>query len=235
MRAVNLIPPDSRRGGRRGVSAPATIGPSYLLVFVLAAAVVLVLIGVLTSNTISSRQAHLATLRAEVAQATAEAGRLSTYTSFEQTAEQRADTVREIAASRFDWDSALTQLSKVVPANTSFQTLDATVSPGGAAGGDSVRGDIDAPAFEITGCTASQDEVARLMSRLRLLSGVTRVTLDSSAKSTSASTGTSATTGAARGCLSKTPTLDVVVFFQPIPNAGPDGLTSLSVTTGGTQ
>ena len=76
-------------------------------------------------------------------------------------------------------------LSQVVPADTTLQSIVGTVVPGASAGGGgagaaSLRADIAAPAFELTGCTANQDDVARLMSRLRLINGVTRVSFSDS-------------------------------------------------------
>lgn len=226
MRAVNLIPPESRRTARSGGDA---VGPGHLVVGVLAIAIAFVVAAVLTANTVSARRAQLATLRAEVAQARAEAGRLADFTSYEQMAQQRIGTVEAIAASRFDWRRALVAMSSVVPSDTSFQSLNASVAPGaGSGGGSSLRGDIAAPAFEITGCTSTQDEVARLMSRLRLIGGVTRVALQSSQKSNAATPATSASTGGAGGCAAGSPTFDLVVFFTPLPSAGPDGVTSLA-------
>lgn len=242
MRAVNLIPVDARRGGRAGRGS-VPLGAGHAVVFALAVAVVLVLVGVLTSNTISSRRARLADLRAQVVQVSVQAAQLSKYTQFEQLAQQRAETVRQIAASRFNWQRTLAQLSKVVPANTSFQSLAGTVVPGagagsggsgGAAGGTDVRGAITAPAFEISGCTASQDDVARLMSRLRLMSGVTRVTLGASTKNQGSATGTSPATGSGEGCRPNAPSFNLVVFFTPVPNAGPTGVANVSVGTAAT-
>ena len=59
MRAVNLIPADSR--GRSSSSRGPSTGmqvPVYVLLGFLAAAVALVTVYVLTSNSISSRTAH---------------------------------------------------------------------------------------------------------------------------------------------------------------------------------
>jgi Tfp pilus assembly protein PilN len=141
-----------------------------------------------------------------------------------------AATVRQIAATRFDWHGALTDLSRVIPANASLQSLVATPSTAtGAAGatstGGGVRGAINAPAFVIKGCTASQDDVAQLVSRLRLINGVTRVTLEDSVKSASGQPGVavsssaSSAPGSAAGCPAGWPNFDMVVFFQPVTGA----------------
>jgi Tfp pilus assembly protein PilN len=171
--------------------------------------------------------------------------RLGSYASFQKLASTRVQTVEGIAATRFDWNTALTGLSRVVPANTSLQSLTATVAPGASAGGTgggssaSLRGAISSPAFELVGCTSSHDDVARLMSRLRLIEGVTRVTLGDSVKSGRSQSGAgvssaAGSSGSAVGCGANKPTFDLVVFFQPLNGAGPQGATSLgTVTTSG--
>ncbi|MGI8863025.1 MAG: hypothetical protein ACR2JH_01275 [Solirubrobacteraceae bacterium] len=227
MRAVNLIPGDARGAG--GMRRSLGLGPGTAVIGVLGAAVLFVSVYVLTSNTISDRQAKLATLQSQVTQVQAQASRLANYAAFVKLAQARVDTVRQIASSRFDWHAALADLSKVIPANTSFQSLTGTVAPGASVSGaggtagaglSSLRGDIAAPAFEMQGCTQTQDDVARLMSRLRLINGVQRVTLASSVKQDGGQTGAAVTTsgsGAETGCGKNAPTFDLVVFFAPLP------------------
>ncbi|HTP20787.1 MAG TPA: hypothetical protein VMJ65_14345 [Solirubrobacteraceae bacterium] len=242
MRAVNLIPADSRGRSSRGPSTGMQV-PVYILLGFLAAAVALVTVYVLTSNSISSRTATLTSLKTQVAQEQAAANRLGEFSKFSQLAQTRIGTVRGIASARFDWHTALVNLSKVVPANTTLQSISGTVVPGASAGGggagSSLRSAITAPAFEMTGCTANQDDVARLMSRLRLINGVTRVSFSNSQESNSGAPGGSSGNG--QGCAANAPTFDLTVFFSPVANAGPNGVTSISgttpttTTTGGTQ
>jgi Tfp pilus assembly protein PilN len=193
---------------------------------------------------VSKRQAQLASLQQQVTQMQAQVARLASYEQFEKLAQARAETVQEIASTRFDWYQALSDLSKVVPAHTSLQALVATASPTSTTGGSSaasssggVRGDINAPAFTLKGCTASQDEVAQIMSRLRLINGVTRVTLEDSTApgTTQSSVTTSSASGSAQpGCPAHGPTFDMVVFFQPLPGAASStsGQTVSTSTTG---
>ena len=68
----------------------------------------------------------------------------------------------------------------VVPADTSLQSLLGTVAPGasvsgagGSVGGSTastsnLRSDLPGPAFELKGCTSTQDEVARLIENNRV-------------------------------------------------------------------
>jgi Tfp pilus assembly protein PilN len=207
----------------------------------LAVAVALVTVYVLTSNTISDRKAQVASLQSQAQQAKAQAARLGNYAQFQKLAQTRAETVRQIAATRFDWNSALSELSRVVPSNTSLQSLLGTVAPGanvsgagGTAGAStgSLRGAISNPAFELRGCTSSQDDVARLMSRLRLINGVDRVTLADSQKpdasQAAGSAGAVVSGSSSVGCGANHPAFDLVVFFKPLPGAGPTGATSAS-------
>jgi Tfp pilus assembly protein PilN len=232
VRAVNLIPADSRqRFGAPGQSG----GLAYVLVGLLAAGVVLVTVYVLTINSISSRRARIASIERQAADESALAARLAPYSEFARLAEERAQTVREIAAARFDWHAVLAQLARVVPANTSLQSLVGTVAPGaggvnGASGSTDLRPDIATPAIELSGCSRTQDDVAALLSRLKLMSGVTRVALEDSQESSSGQSGTS-TSGAASGCPANSPSFNVVVWFAPLPGAGPDGLVPVSSTS----
>jgi len=218
MKAVNLIPSDNRRAG---LSTGLSLGPAYAVLGVLAVAVGLMTLYVLTNNTISKRQSEIATVQAQIVQEHAAAAQLANYVRFSQLAAARAKTVREIATTRFDWHAALADLSKVVPSNTSLQTLQGSVAPqatvsGGSGAGSGLRADIAVPAIELTGCTKTQDDVAQLMSRLRVINGVTRVTLSDSVKS--ASSQGSPTGG---GCGGNTPSFDLVVFFKPLPGTDP--------------
>jgi Tfp pilus assembly protein PilN len=233
VRAVNLIPGESRRGWRGAGTRPG--GSVYLFLGTLAVALVLVTMYVLASNKVSDQKAKVTALQTEATEAQSAATRLAPYVEFAELAQARTQTVREIASSRFNWYGALAGLSRVVPANTSLQSLVGTVAPGATVGGSgggagaALRGDVAAPAFELAGCSDTQDDVARLISRLRLIDGVTRVSLEDSQKSSSSQAGASVTSGTTGGgCRGNAPSFDLVVFFSPLPNAGADGVTSLT-------
>ncbi len=240
MRAVNLIPADAKGSGRQIKLAPATWG----LGGVLAAALVLVTLYVLAGNTVADRQAQIASLQSQVKSAQSEAAQLGDYTQFASLAQTRLSTVRGIAATRFDWNGALQNLARVIPANTSLQSLNATVVPGATSGGSGaasgLRADLPGPAFELSGCTATQDDVARLISRLRSMPDVTRVALSSSTIATTAGAPSATQGGAKTGCKPHAPTFSMTVFFQPVNGAGATGVASLpgsstATSTGGAQ
>ena len=142
-----------------------------MLLGLLAAAVALVTVYVLADNSITSRKAELASLKTQVAQEQAAANSPRRVLEvLPARADAHRDRPRRSPSARFDWHTALADLSKVVPANTTLQSIVGTVVPGASAGGAggagaSLRADITAPAFELTGCTANQDDVARLMSQ----------------------------------------------------------------------
>ena len=238
MKAVNLIPVDARRGGSTDIRSLR--GPGSAVVGLLGVVLVLVTLYVLASNSVADRQAKLTGLQQQLAQTQAEASKLNGYVQFTKLAAARVQTVKEIASGRFNWQQALSDLSRVVPANTSLSSLSATVDPsagtgaGAGASGGSLRGDISAPAFELEGCTGTQDDVARLMSRLRLIRGVTRVTLSDAVKSSTTTTAAPVSGSSGGGCGPHSSTFSLVVFFQPLPTIAPPatGATGATGTAG---
>ena len=187
MKAINLLPPDLR-GAPKGAAPKAPVTPdepggigAFVVLGALAACVVALAAYVLTTNTVKDRQAQL-----EAATANAEATRqrvnqLKPYADFQAMAETRIQTVRDLASSRFDWEQALRDISRAVPGAVTLSEINGTISSG-AGGGSSIRSAIASPAIELKGCTRSQTQVATLLSRLRSVDGVTRVTLTKSAK-----------------------------------------------------
>lgn len=226
MRAVNLIPDDLRRGG---VGAPGRSGNGvYVFLGALAAMVVLFAGYVLAGNTVSSKKTELAEVQAKATQAQAQAAALKPYNDFAALSQSRSQTVASLAASRFDWDRAIRQTARVLPTGTQITGLKGTINPqvtvdGGETGDtQSLRAASSDPAIELGGCAGSQTEVAQVMSRLRLVDGVTRVTLagsDKGDKVGAAAQPASAggqTSSAAGTCASNRAKFGVVMFFAPL-------------------
>ena len=184
MRPVNLIPPEERRGG----SAPLRTGP---LPYIVLGALVAVLVGVtalvLIGNQVAEREGEVGKLEREDARAKAKAQRLAAYTEFRAMSEQRVATVNELANSRFDWERVMRELSLVLPSDVWLVGLTATAAPGvsldgGATGETSgMRASAPGPALELSGCADGQDAVARFVTALEDIDGVTRVGVQSSA------------------------------------------------------
>jgi Tfp pilus assembly protein PilN len=224
MRAVNLLPSDLRgaapkpaRGGSRpepvqGIGAYVVLGALALCVAALASYVVV-------TNGVKQREADLATAKQRTAVATAKANELRPYADFETLATARVETVRGLAAARFDWERSLRDLSRAMPSDVKLQSLTGDIGlPGASSGGgtDPLRGSISAPAITLAGCASSQTGVARMMSRVRAVQGVTRVSLSKSESltATAPAAGTEAPCGTGRP-----PSFSVVVFFEGAPSS----------------
>jgi Tfp pilus assembly protein PilN len=189
VRPINLIPAEQRRGSAaRGPGARPSIA-GYAVIGVLGAAVLCVLAVVMTSNQISSKQEKLAGIQTDSQSQKQVADALRPYGQFADVQRARVSQINTLAASRFNWERPLRQLSQAIPRNVWLLTVAATESPdvevdSGGSGGDisTIRDKSPAPAFAITGCTYSQHAVARMMTRMRNLDDVTAVHLAKSAR-----------------------------------------------------
>ena len=225
MKAINLLPPDSRglpKSGAPKVAAapeePAGIG-AFVLLGALALCVAALAAYVLTTNTVKDRQAQLDAVTVQAETVAQRAAELKPYADFQQMAETRIQTVKDLAASRFDWEQALRDISRAIPADVTLTSLDGSISSD-AGGATPVRGAISAPAIELRGCTRGQTQVATLLARLRSVDGVTRVTLTKSVKPDQPVTedggavpANAGTTQAACG-LGRPPSFELVMFFE---------------------
>jgi Tfp pilus assembly protein PilN len=214
MRAVNLLPSDLR--GTATAAAPSARPErervegfgAYVVLGALALCVALLAVYVLASNTVKQKQADLTEVTAQADAAAAAAAKLKPYADFEATAKARVETVRGLAAARFDWEQALRDLSRAVPGDVRLSSLNGDMGLPGAGGssGDPLRGSIQAPAISLAGCAPSQPSVARMLAHLRAVDGVTRVSLSKSEKSDNSDQ--SPCSG------SNPPSFSAVVFFE---------------------
>jgi Tfp pilus assembly protein PilN len=232
MRAVNLLPPDLRSGPKRpapavasGVENSGGTG-AFIVLGVLAFCVFALAAYVLAGNTVKDRQAELAEATARAEAVTKRTTALKPYADFESVVNARVQTVKDLAGSRFDWEQALRDLSRAVPAEVTIASFKGDLGGEQAGGGGGIRGAITAPAITLTGCTSSQTKVATLMARLRTIDGVTRVSLSKSDKeATAAATGaTDRNAPNATGYCGKTniPAFELVVFFEGAAAASAD-------------
>jgi Tfp pilus assembly protein PilN len=219
MRAVNLLTPDLRSAPKgKGASGPSALEtPGGIGAFVVLGALALVVAAiagiVLSNNVIKDRKAELAQVSSQSDATVAKANKLKPYADFETIAKDRAGTVQALAGARFDWEQALRDLSRAMPDDVYLSSLDGNVGGGASTGGGSqLRGAIQSPAIELKGCTKSQPAVATLMSRMRNVQGVTRVTLASSDKD-GAAAGASGSTVNPCG-KGNPPTFEMIIFFE---------------------
>jgi len=232
MRPVNLIPPDERRGDE----APLRTGN---LVYVLTAGLVLLLLGIvavaLTSKQISDRQDQKASLEQELAQATARANSLAAFTNFRAVQESRLATVTSLAQSRFDWSRVLNELALVLPSEVSLSSVSGSASPdlqtsGGEGSGGDLRGAIQGPALDISGCAPGQEAVAGFVAALEDIDGVTRVGLESSNIDSAGGSSSSSGGTTAADCQAgpRTAKFQIVVAFDAV-SVPPTATTSPAV------
>jgi Tfp pilus assembly protein PilN len=264
VKAVNLLPPDNRGASKAttelgaGPEAKGGAG-AFVVLGVLAAAVAGTAGVVLADNTIKQRGVDLEEVVQQQAALQAQAAKLKPYADYDAMAKTRVQTVRDLAGSRFDWEQALRDLSRAVPADVTLTGLTGDIANGAGGGGNALRTAISAPAISLQGCAPGQTQVARLMARLHDIDGVTRVSLSNSASEKVDATTTEGSEVAQRNATpcgeGKRPRFDVVVFFEndaatvattpttaggnvsatptPTPTATPsgDGTTSATTTT----
>jgi Tfp pilus assembly protein PilN len=242
MRAVNLIPVEQRRNttvaGRSG-------GGAYVLLGLLVVLVALVASYTVAGRQVDEKRVELAAVRAQADQVEADAKRFAAYAGFAELRQKRAETVAGLARSRFDWARSLRELARTIPAGVTLSGLTGSVAPGAGGGGsganDPMRSALPNPAIEMQGCApGGQNGVAALVSSLRRMEGVERVSLSSSEKapklSASSGTGSSVGTGDCTSGGSDRPKFSLTVFFaQPGAGAPVPGTTQpTSTSTGGT-
>jgi Tfp pilus assembly protein PilN len=232
MRPVNLIPQDQRRRKPRegsGKGAHAVLG-------VLAVLLAMAVVYVLTANSITEKESQAEEARIEAEQLEAQAANKESFTDFAEIARTRAASVAAVAATRFDWERFMLELSRVLPAGSWLTSASASVSgdsstvasptdPGAAtaapAGGS--------PSAALTGCTPKHSDVARMMVRLRQLHRVVDVELTQSSR---AEAGAGA--AAIDGCGQNT-SFDLTLTFSPTAAVAeaPRGATRVPASLGG--
>ena len=138
MKAINLLPPDLR-GTPKSVSTKAKTAavndePGGIGAFVVLGALTVCVIAlaayVLTNNAIKDRQAQLDAATSQAQSITQRVAQLKPYADFKAMAETRIQTVKDLASSRFDWEQALRDISRAIPADVTLRTLNGSISSG---------------------------------------------------------------------------------------------------------
>jgi Tfp pilus assembly protein PilN len=235
MQAVNLLPSAERptlvRPGAPKASGPVDVPVGALTVLaVLVVAIVAVALHVQGKNVVKDREAELAAVTAETQAVEAQSQQLQRYQDFQALAATRAQTVGALARGRFEWAPTLRDVARVLPGDAYLSGFCADAGAGGCETG--LRSAIpNASAIAVTGCTRAQAAVATLMTRLRDVRGVTRVSLDSSvaAEGGKSDGDTACPSG-------DPPTFSIVAFFErdPVGTAGqanPAGATAAATPT----
>jgi Tfp pilus assembly protein PilN len=216
VRPVNLIPPEERRGQK----APARTGPlPYVIVAVLAAALIAITATVLTSNQLSDRKAEKASLESQVVEAEAQAKRVKSFADFAALQQAREQTVVSLAQSRFDWERVLRELAIVIPDSvwltsvTGSASAESGSSSSGSSAGAAPEG-VAGPSLQIEGCATGHEAVASFLTALRDIDGVTRVSVLKSDRPESSSPESSSTSSSASGAGANCATRDFISQFE---------------------
>jgi hypothetical protein len=247
MKAVNLIPADERRGVSMGRGRSG--GAAYILLGAFGLLAVFVLLYGMARHQVSDRKGKLASIAIQTQRAQESASALSPYTSFMALREERVKAVEQVVDSRFDWAHAFHELGRVLPRDASISSLDGTIGAAGASPSATTSAPASTstaasagstassatppgsvPTMTLSGCAASQSEVALTLQRLRLMDGVSAVSLQSSAKG-EASSGSSSS----GNCKPQSPSFTVQITFEPLPTPAASGGsgTELTAATGG--
>ena len=253
MKAVNLIPSEDRARGV-GVGVGRSQGAAYGVLALLAGLALLALVYGLAHHQSASRRSELAKGLASAPRGDGATAALSSYASFDAVREQRFKAVNELVGARFDWAHALHELGRVMPNGTAISTLSGTIgaSPAAAASaaktstteptstGASATGSTSATATPVTsatppgsvptitlgGCATSQAKVAQTLQRLRLIDGVSKVSLQSSAKASASGGSGGGSNGGCNGAA-----FTVTLTFQALPVVSSVGKAGAELTS----
>jgi Tfp pilus assembly protein PilN len=179
VRAVNLIPKDAATEGR-------TMPPLPVLVGCVGTVLVTGLIAVLflsASAGVAKKQQALDRIQAQYAAMPAPAAASPAAAELPQQRQPRIAALATALGQRVAWDRLLREVSQVVPGDVWLLTLNAVAPalqpPAAPTGGPAAL----PQGFTVTGCTYSQDSVARFLARLSLVPDLDGMTLGKSASS----------------------------------------------------
>jgi Tfp pilus assembly protein PilN len=177
MRAVNLLPSQDTDS-----KAPPTPIIAACLGAVVVAAV-LAMMFLSASSQVAAKRSALQRLQAEYLAIPAPPPPSPVVSAIPQQRQNRTTALATVLGQRVAWDRLMREVSQIVPSDVWLVTLNAQ-APSTA---PPARGQSTTPVqgFTVTGCTYSQDSVARFLSRLDLVPDLSGVTLGKSAASSS--------------------------------------------------
>jgi len=248
MRAVNLVPPESRSGQ---FSAGKSGGAVYGLIGGLVVLLAMLSLLALAHKQKAQASQELTSVQQQTQSFEQVASQYASYSQAAKDVNDRIKLVKSLADARFDWAGALRDLARLIPAQTQINALDASVKSGLPVGGSAsqLRGALPVPAITIKGCTVDQSTAADLVTRLQAARRVENVTLESSSteddavsndvgsKASGGSSGATAESGASGtdACSLPTPnyTFTVTVFYAQGNATSSDSVGATTPAAGG--
>lgn len=179
MRAVNLLPGDAASQGRKVPPLPVLVG---CVGTVLVTAVIAVLF-LSASAGVAKKQQALDHIQAEYAAMPAPAAASPVVAQLPQERQTRITALATALGQRVAWDRLLREVSQVVPSDVWLLTLNALAPAVNVTAATTPGGKALPQGFVITGCTYSQDSVARFLARLSVVPDLDSMTLGKSASS----------------------------------------------------
>ena len=183
MRAVNLLPGDQADQGRKVPPLPVLVGCIGTVVI----SALLAVMFLSASAGVAKKQRALEQIQAQYAAIPAPAPASPVVAELPQQRQTRVTALATVLGQRVAWDRLLREVSQVVPSDVWLVTLNAlapsiapAAGPATPAGGGAVQ-----QSFMVTGCTYSQDSVARFLSRLSVVPDLSNMTLGKSESSDS--------------------------------------------------
>jgi len=229
MRAVNLIPEEMRP------RIPGDGDPriAYGVLGVLSVLLVMVLVAISYSNKLSTIEDQTAAISAEAqSHRTKVAAVATTPDSISGDVKQRTLLVGGLAKTRFPWGTALYDLSRAIPSDTTLSSID-VASAGSAADAAGAGGGAT---MTLSGCTSSWVGYSRFMTWLKTMPGVEKVESTSSAVASAGDQGEDA--ARTKNCGPAPLTFGLVATYSerkidllglPKPEAGSSGATGGAV------
>jgi Tfp pilus assembly protein PilN len=182
VRAVNLLPGDEQSQGR-------TVPPLPVLAGCVGTVLISALLAVMflsASAGVAKKQHALEQIQAQYAAIPAPAPASPVVAELPQQRQTRVTALATVLGQRVAWDRLLREVSQVVPSDVWLVTLNAlapSVSPANTA--TPAGGGAPQQSFLVTGCTYSQDSVARFLARLSVVPDLSAMTLGKSESSSS--------------------------------------------------
>jgi Tfp pilus assembly protein PilN len=187
MRAVNLLPRDDSAQARG-------LPPMPVLVGCIGTVVVAALLAVLflsASSGVAAKRTALKQMQDQYALLPAPVPDSPVVAKLPQERQTRVTALATVLGQRVAWDRLLREVSQVVPSDVWLVNLNAlapSLAPASAAA--PAAGSTAALGFTVTGCTYSQDSVARFLARLAIVPDLSGMTLGKSASSDGGGGGT---------------------------------------------